>query len=154
MHTVLVEDRTFARQTTAVRRAVVSPTEVEQWLAAALSEIADSLRHRGIVPNGFPFARRHLTPDGQIAVEAGFPLGVPVSTDGTVQSSTLPAGPAAVTIYAGGYDEIEIAYDLIQDWLHRRGVRPAGDAREVFHNPPIRDPEHWLVELVQPYNSG
>lgn len=151
MHTALVETRTFAAQPTAVRRAVLSPAEVADWLSAALCEIADTLRQRGIMPNGFPFARHHPAPGGQITVEAGFPVGLSVATDGTTQASSLPAGSAAVMTYRGPYDKIGTAYDLIADWLRRRGARPAADAWEIYHTPPIGHPDSWRIEIVQPY---
>lgn len=151
MHTALVEARTFAAQPTAVRRAVLSPAEVADWLPVALGELADSLRYRCIVPNGFAFARRHPAADERVLVEAGFPVGIPVATDGTMQASGLPAGPAAVTTYAGPYDKIGTAHDLITDWLRRRGARPAGDAWEIFHAPVLGHPDSSRIEIVQPY---
>ncbi|QNE16973.1 GyrI-like domain-containing protein [Kribbella qitaiheensis] len=153
MRTAVVEDRTVAAQTTAVRRAVLSPADVSDWLLAAFNEIAESLRGYRIVANGFPFTRRRPLPDGRIEIEAGFPVGVPVRTDGTVQCSELPAGPVAVIAYAGPYDEIDRAYDQLGDWLRLRGVRPSGEAWEIYHDPPIGPPANWRVEIVQPCSS-
>jgi effector-binding domain-containing protein len=154
MRTALVEDRTLAQQPTAVRRAILSPAEVAEWRPVALSEIAESLRRGRIVPNGFPFVRRHRGPDGHVYVEAGFPVGTPVVTDGRILASSLPAGPVAVTMYAGPYDGIGAAYDLIADWLRRRGARPCGAAWEVYHDPPIERTDGWRTEIVQPYRPA
>ena len=150
MRTAVVEGRTVAAQTTAVRRAVLSPAEVGEWLLAAFSEIAESLRGYRIMANGFPFTRRRLVPDGRIEIEAGFPVGVPVRTDGTVQCSELPAGPVAVISYTGPYDEIDRAYDLLDEWLQSRGIEPSGDPWEIYHDPPTGNRPNWRVEIVQP----
>jgi effector-binding domain-containing protein len=153
MRTAVVEGRTVATTTTAVRRAVLSPAEVGGWVQAAFSEIAESLRGHRILANGFPFTRRHPTPDGRIEIEAGFPVGVPVRTDGSVQSSELPAGPVAVIVYAGPYDEIDSAYDLVDGWLRRHGAQPSGAPWEIYHDPPIGPTGNWRVEIVQPCST-
>jgi effector-binding domain-containing protein len=151
MHTALIETRTLAAQPTAVRRAVLESTKLTDWLPVALVEIAEALRLRRNAPNGFPFARYHSTTTGLIAVEAGFPLPTRVLTDGLVQASSLPAGPVAVTMYVGPYDRIGTAHDLVRDWLRRRGASPDTEGWEVYHHPPIGDPDNWRTEIVQPY---
>lgn len=154
MSTALVDARTVAAQPTAVRRAVLRPGDVDEWLSETLGEIAESLRLRRIVPNGFPFSRRHPAPDGRVAVEAGFPLALPIAVGSSLQSASLPAGPIAVTAYNGPYEKIDAAYDLIADWLRRRGAEPAGDAWESYHSPPIGRPDAWHTEIVQPYSDA
>jgi GyrI-like small molecule binding protein len=151
MRTALVEDRTFAAQPTAVRRAVLRPDEVADWISVTLRDIAESLRRRQIVPTGFPFSRRHPEPGGLLVVEAGFPLALPVVTDGAIQASELPAGPAAVTTHTGPYDKIGGTYDLIAGWLRQHAAQPTGDAWEIYHSPPIGSPDDWHTELVQPF---
>jgi hypothetical protein len=155
MCTALIEDRTFPAQPTAVRRAVLRPPEVDDWLSVTLGEIAESLRRRRIVPKGFPFSRRHQAPGGLVVVEAGFPLGLPVVTDGATQASELPAGPAAaVTTRMLPYENLSSTYEVIDDWLRQRHARPAGDAWEIYHSPPIGPPAAWHIEIVQPYQPA
>jgi effector-binding domain-containing protein len=151
MQTALIESRTLAAQQTAVRRAILESVTLTDWLPVALLEIAETLRARKVAPNGFPFARYHSTPQGLLAVEAGFPMPTEVPTDGLVQSSSLPAGPVAVMMYSGPYAGIGSARELIADWLRRQDARPEADAWEVYHVPPTGDPDHWRTEIVQPY---
>ncbi|MFC5263192.1 GyrI-like domain-containing protein [Kribbella qitaiheensis] len=151
MHTALIETRTLEAQPTAVRRAVLESTRLTDWLPTALVEVAEALRVRGDMPNGFPFARYQTMPKGVVAVEAGFPMPTPVLTDGLVQASSLPAGPVAVTMYVGQYDGIGTAHDLVRDWLRQRGARPDTEGWEVYHHPPTGDPDNWRTEIVQPY---
>jgi effector-binding domain-containing protein len=152
MHTAEVETRTFAAQPTAVRRAALRPSEITDWLPKALGDIAETLRERHLVPNGFPFSRRRATLNGLVVVEAGFPLALPVTTDGSVQAAVLPAGPVAVTAYTGSYAKIGTAYELIDDWLRRRDGIATDTAWEVYHSPPIGSPDGWHTEIVQPYS--
>jgi effector-binding domain-containing protein len=151
MQTALIESRTLSAQHTAVRRAVLETMTLTDWLPIALLEIAETLRTRKVAPNGFPFARYHPTPEGFLAVEAGFPMPTKVVTDGLVQASSLPDGPAAVMMYSGPYAGIGSARELIADWLRRQNARPETDAWEVYHVPPTGDPDNWRTEIVQPY---
>ncbi|TDU83793.1 GyrI-like small molecule binding protein [Kribbella voronezhensis] len=151
MHTALIDNRTLAAQPTAVRRTVLRPGEAAVWISMTLREIAEALRCRRIVPSGFPFSRRHPAPDGMVVVEAGFPLALPVVTDGATQACELPAGPVAVTTHHGPYDKIDATHDLIADWLREHGARPAGDPWEIYHSPPIGSPDDWHTEIVQPF---
>jgi len=151
MHTALIESRTLNAELTAVRRAVLETTTLTDWLSVTLLEIAETLRARRVTPNGFPFARYHATPDGLLAVEAGFPMPTKVPTDGQMQASSLPAGPVAVMMYSGPYAGIGSAHELVVDWLRRQGARPEGDGWEVYHVPPTGEPDNWRTEIVQPY---
>ncbi|GAA0927618.1 hypothetical protein GCM10009554_08650 [Kribbella koreensis] len=152
MHTAVIETRTLAAQPTVVRRATLPPSEVTGWLPLALGDIAEWLRHRRIVPCGFPFSRRHQAADGLVVVEAGFPVTLPVAPNGLALPSELPAGPVVVTAYSGPYRKIGTAYDLIEDWLRRHHDRATGDAWEIYHSPPIGCPDEWHPEIVQPYS--
>ena len=154
MHTAVVEARTFAAQPTVVRRTVLRPAQVDQWVSVALGELAELLRRRKVVPSGFPFSRRYRMPSGQVVVEAGFPLAIPVIRDTTGQPSWLPAGPVAVTAYDGPYDGIGTAYSLVDDWLCRQGAKASGAAWEVYHSPPIGSPDGWHPEIIQPYSDA
>jgi GyrI-like small molecule binding protein len=154
MRTAVVEARTFAAQLTVVRRTALRPALVDGWVSATLGELAELLRRRRMLPSGFPFSRRYRMSSGQVVVEAGFPLAIPVIRNSTCQPSWLPAGPVAVTTYDGPYDQIGTAYDLVDGWLRRQGARTSGPAWEVYHSPPIGSPDGWHPEIIQPYSDA
>ena len=52
--------------------------------------------------------------------------------------------------YAGPYDEIDRAYDMLDDWLQDHGIEPSGDPWEIYHDPPIGRRANWRVEIMQP----
>lgn len=151
MHTLEIEARTIAAQPTVVRRAVIPVEHLTEWIATTLRELADDLRCRDVVPVGFPFARHHLEGDGLLAVEAGFPISTPASCAGLGIRSELPAGPVAIARYDGPYEKLPAARSNILEWLRRHGEGPSGDVWEIYHAPPIGDPDTWRVELVQPF---
>src|SRR6266576_3653885 len=88
-------------QPTAVRRAVLSPDQLMDWVPRACTDVASYLYHHGIAPSGYAYARSHLLRDDLIRVEAGFPIAAPITTANLVEPSTLPGGPALVEWYTG-----------------------------------------------------
>lgn len=154
MRTAVIETRRLAEQPTAVRRATMTVAEMPAWFAQAYGEVAEFLRRRDITPAGFPFARYHLRPGGRFDVEAGFPVAEPVTTDGATQPSTLPGGPAAVTVHVGSYDHLGSTYESVAEWLRLRCATPSSDAWEIYHDPPAGDATTWHTEIVQPYHPA
>jgi hypothetical protein len=49
---------------------------------------------------------------------------------------------------------IDGAYEVIADWLTVHHARPAGDACEIYHSPPIGSPDAWHIEIVQPFQPA
>ncbi|GAA1648252.1 hypothetical protein GCM10009744_44530 [Kribbella alba] len=151
MQTAVIETRILAAQPTAVRRAVLRPAELTSWFVGAFGEVSEFLRRRGVRAYGFPFARFHTWTEGRLEVEAGFPVAVPVVSDGQAQAAVLPPGPVAVTLYVGPGDKTGSAYELLADWFQAHGGTPVGDAWEIYHHPPTGEPTHRRIEIVQPY---
>ena len=46
--------------------------------------------------------------------------------EGDVLAETLPGGPAAVTIHAGPYDQLQAAYAALEEWIVTNGFRATG----------------------------
>ncbi|HEU4947199.1 MAG TPA: GyrI-like domain-containing protein [Kribbella sp.] len=154
MRTEEIETRTLEEQPTAVRRATLAPEEMPNWFSTAYGEIASFLGRHGVRPAGMPFARYHRRSDGRFDTEAGFPIAAPVTGDGMTEASTLPGGPAAVTLYRGPYDGLAAAYEQLEDWLRTQGGIPDGDPWEVYFDPPTGDPADWRTEVIQPYRPA
>ncbi|WP_405064896.1 GyrI-like domain-containing protein [Kribbella sp. NBC_01510] len=154
MRTALIEARVLAEQPTVVQRGTMTATHMAAWFPKAYGEVAEFLRLRGIAPTGYPFARYHLKPGGHFDVEAGFPVAEPVSPDGITQPSSLPGGPAAVTVHVGPYDRLGSTYEALTEWLRLRGATPAGDPWEIYEDPPEGDAATWRTEVVQPYHPA
>jgi effector-binding domain-containing protein len=153
MQTEHPQPRTVAEQPTAVRRATLSPHELAGWFAAAYGEIAGYLGNHGLTAQGYPFARYHVRPDGRFDVEAGFPVAATIAGNGSVQPSSLPAGEVVTAWHAGPYDEVGKTYASLAGWLAEHRAEQAGDAWEIYHDPPTGEPSSWLTEVVQPFTT-
>lgn len=146
------DSRTVCEQPTAVVRGIVHRKDLGRWFGGAFDQVAAYLLHHGIAPQGFPFARYHVCPDGTFDVEAGFPVGNGIDGDGKVMPSSLPGGRVVVAWHIGPYDELGEAYQSVDEWLKAaHGVR-TGDSWEVYHDPPTGDPHFWRTEVIQPFD--
>ncbi len=144
------QPRILAEQATAVRRTVLVPAQLTDFVPRACAEVATYLFRRGIPPSGYPFARGHRVHDDLIEVEAGFPVAAPIAGSGLVRPSTLPAGPAVVEKYKGAHEKIGPARQAIDDWLQTEGADRDGDSWEIYHDLPTCDDLGGRIEVVQP----
>jgi effector-binding domain-containing protein len=155
IRTYEITSRELVARHTAVVRGEMPAGELAAWLAGVYLTVQEYLTGSGAEPTGPPFARYTFLRD-QVAVEAGFPVAGEISGDDLVAPSMLPAGPAAVTTHVGPYEELEVAYRAVRDWLAGRGLTPAGPHWEVYLTDPNTepDPAHWRTDLVVPYRDA
>ena len=155
MRTYQIEQQELAEQVTAVLRATVRVGDIAAFVGRAFGTVAQVLATQGRSPAGPPFARYHRVAQAEFDVEAGFPAGEAVTPVGEVSISSLPAGPVAVLIYVGPYDEMEPAYDALAQWIVDRGGHPTGDPWEVYLSDPAQEPDpgKWRTEIVMPFGT-
>jgi effector-binding domain-containing protein len=87
-----------------------------------------------------------------VDVEAGFPVAVPVRSDGTVQAGALPAGRVVQADHLGSYDSLRETYEAIERWMGEHGLEPADEMWEVYLSGPETDsdPASWRTHVVWP----
>ena len=111
--------------TTAVIHGVVPMAEIADFFDRSFSELATVLDRQGIAPTGPAYAR-YAGPPGETAdLEVGFPVRDSVAPEGQVHPSSLPAGPAARLVHAGGYDQLGEAWGRLGAWIAGQGRRGA-----------------------------
>ncbi|HEY3560602.1 MAG TPA: hypothetical protein VGL05_24220 [Kribbella sp.] len=142
--------RALTEQPTAVRRAVLVPEQLTDWVPSACAVVAEHLRHHGIAPTGFPFARCHALPDGLIEAEAGFPVGAPIADSAVAQPSTLPGGAVVAIWHTDPDEKLALTYQAVEDWLQKEGAVPTGDSWEIYHDLPTCDDVGTRIEIIQP----
>jgi effector-binding domain-containing protein len=55
-----------------------------------------------------------------------------------------------VAWHVGTYEQLGEAYRALDDWLENEHGARAGDAWEVYHDPPNRT-QRWRTEVIQPF---
>jgi effector-binding domain-containing protein len=152
-----IEERTLTDQPTMVVSGKVKLEDIPAFLGRVYTTVERQVHESGAHVIGAPFARyRALDPEyREFEIEAGVPVLIAAPGHGEVHASSLPGGPAAVTVHIGPYERMEPAYRAIEDWLKERGAEPTGPAWEVYHTDPDEqpDPAAWHTEIVQPFRG-
>jgi effector-binding domain-containing protein len=142
-----VERTSLPEQHTLVVRSTVSPAEIPAFMGAAFGRVSEVARADGMPISGPPFARVRPEDDGALTLEAGFPVGGVVLGQGDVKASHLPGGPVLRTTHLGDYAGTSRAYQALADYASEHGLRPAGDAWEVYLSEPDDAVPRTLVIL-------
>lgn len=147
-----------AQPVATVTRTVTLETMSE--VADAIPPLLDWLAARGQAPSGPPFWR-YLVIDmaGDLVVQAGVPVAVPVDGDEHVRPDVLPAGDYLTTVHVGPYDGLMKATGDLLDHAAAEGLTfdhhpsDAGDVwisrLEWYETNPVEepDPARWVTRL-------
>jgi AraC family transcriptional regulator len=134
-----------------IRRSIPRP-ELRPMLAECFGKLFAHGAKSGLPIAGWPVARYLSVGPGLWTVEAAMPLAMPASGQGEMQSGTLPAGPVAVGIHAGPYEQLPETYAAIEQWMQANGARAAGAPWESYVTDPGQhpDPADWRTEVYWP----
>jgi effector-binding domain-containing protein len=135
---------------TAVIHGVVPMAEIADFFDRSFFELATVLDGQGIAPTGPAFAR-YASPPGETAdLEVGFPVREPLTPEGSVCPSSLPAGRVARLVHAGGYGELGESWGRLGAWIAEQGLTPGAELWEVYVTEPNpdMDPTDLRTELV------
>ncbi len=153
-----IEQRTLAEQPTLVMRTKATVDGIPAFLGAAYTSTAEHAAACGCQVVGPPLARYEMlnNPEGEFAIEAGFPVSAPVHGTDQMEAATLPGGAAAAAWHIGPYDTMEPTYAAVSAWIEERGGVPNEAPWEIYHSDPTAepDPTTWTTEVVQPYLTG
>ena len=87
-----IRSETRRDQPTAVMVAILSASEIGDWMPQAFESIFNYLSAKAAPAVGPPFARYHRLDDSHFEVEAGFPLVEAVEGDGIIRPRRFRAG--------------------------------------------------------------
>jgi effector-binding domain-containing protein len=65
---------------------------------------------------------RMIDMTGELKIELGVPVGVPVTASGRIQPGVLPQGRYAVLRHTGPYDGLVASNAALQEWAHEHEV--------------------------------
>jgi effector-binding domain-containing protein len=153
-----VEER--AEQTYVGIRSQVPMSEFGNVIPQSLDEIFGWLKEQGIEPAGAPLMRYYvINMDSNMDIELGVPVATPVSGNGRIQATSLPAGRYAALTYTGDSNGIAGNKALLE-WVQEKGLTldtydsPDGDGFggrvEFFLTDPDEEPnmDNWQTEVA------
>jgi effector-binding domain-containing protein len=138
-------------------RAKASMVELDAVLPPMFDGIFTWLSSKGATPAGAPFIRYIVIDmDAELDFEVGLPVETSIPGDERFSSGMLPAGPYAVTVHTGPYDELVAATGWLLQWAEEHGVKWQADGDtwasrlEWYLTDPQEEPnpERWQTELA------
>ncbi len=141
---------TLDSQTTAVVAGTVKMAEIGSFFERAFCSVAEALAKQGVAPAGAPFSYYPRMPTDTIDVEVGMVTDRPVTPEGEVVASELPAGEVAHATYVGSYEGLGAAYGQLAEWIAAQGRLPAVGMWEVYLTGPETDSAQMRTDLFWP----
>ncbi len=101
---------------------------------------------------GPPFAVYHDYDQQTCDMECGFPTVKPEKGEGNIVSSSVPGGKCVMATHIGPYEKIMETYQLIQEYMHKEGLRQKKVMWERYLNDPatVKDQNELVTEIYWP----
>ena len=153
------EIRDLATQPTVAVRVTRTFDDLPAAFPELLPRVMGRAAELGGVIAGPPYARYHGMGEGQVDIEIGAPVLAAAASlpplaevaPGEVGASALPAGPAAVIVHVGPYDQVGASWAMADDWLRESGHRAAGAGWESYvDDPGVVPPSQLRTEIILP----
>jgi len=152
MPTISVTRQHFAGQPILLIRRRIARHELQSMLSDCFGKLFGHGHKAGLAIAGWPVARYLSVGPGLWTVEAAMPLASAAAGDGEMEAGSLPAGPVAVGVHAGPYEELPGTYAAIEQWMTDQGLKAAGAPWESYVTDPGQhpDPADWKTEVYWP----
>ena len=152
MPTLSITRQERAAQPILFIRRRVARAELQGMLAECFGKLFGHAQRAGLPIAGFPLARYVSTGPGLWTVEAAVPLAAPAAGEEDMQPGTLPAGPVALGVHAGPYDDLADTNAAVERWIESNGYRVAGAPWEWYVTDPgeYPNPADWRTEVYWP----
>jgi AraC family transcriptional regulator len=133
----------------------VPRSELQPMLGECFGKLFTHGHQAGLPIAGWPIARYLSTGPGLWTVQAIMPLVTAVPSEGEMQSGALPAGPVALAVHAGHYDQLQETYVALERWIETNGFKAAGAPWESYVTDPGEhpDPADWRTEIYWPLSG-
>jgi len=152
MPTLSIERREIAAQNILFVRLRVARNEISNAIGEGLGKAFPYSQRLGLAIAGRPFTRYLSTGPGLYSIDVGMPVATAATGEGAVESGTLPAGPVAVAMHGGPYDQLSETYAELERWVEANGYRVGGAPWESYITDPADhpDPQDWRTEVYWP----
>lgn len=146
-----IEVKDVPEQHLAVIRGRTRFPQLSAWLDEAYEELYRFIEERGAERTGSPFAVIPEPSEGEMEVEAAWPMNAPVEGAGRVDTETRPAFRALASLHRGRYEDLPRIYGALWSAIRHEAIEAAGNPREVYlTNPHETDPSENLTEVLWP----
>ncbi|GAA1890638.1 GyrI-like domain-containing protein [Asanoa iriomotensis] len=147
-----------AQDYVAIKRTVTMSSIAD--IADRFPDVFAFLAERGVAPAGAPFLKYNVIDmEGELEIEAGVPVRMPVGGSGEIFPAVLPAGRYLTVTHVGHPDGLLDVTGNFLGWAHERDLEfdhhdsPSGDVwhcrLEIYHSNPAEVAiDKWETELA------
>ena len=135
-------------QATASIRTRTSVSELSVVMGQTFGKLMEYLGKAGAQPAGPPFAAYYNMDMEDLDVEIGFPVNEAVKGEGEIEGKEIPGGKFASCLYTGPYENFELPYNALSEWLQEQGKQGAGISYEFYLNDPENTPPDQLQTQI------
>ena len=152
MPTLSITRQERAAQPILLIRRRIARSELQSMLAECFGRLYAHGQKAGLAIAGYPLARYVSAGPGLWTVEAAMPLAAPAPGEGEMQAGSLPAGPVAMGVHAGPYEQLPETSAAIERWIEANGYQVGGAPWEWYVTDPAEhpDPADWRTEVYWP----
>ena len=134
----------------AAHRTTTTFSQIFNEIPAGFGAVMGALGVAGIDPVGVPFTLYYQAPDGDTVGDIA--MCVPIASNNSsapgLKTIEIAAHTTASVLHSGSYDDMGESYANISTWIHERGHRIVGPAREVYLNSPAEVAEDELLTEI------
>ncbi len=148
----LEEINTPAFQALSILDTAAVMSEIGPVLQKAYGEMGQLIQQSQLQISGAPLAW-YFTEGAPFVLEAAIPVNkAPATTTGRIKWKSIPAGKAVVVHYYGPYEETQLAYKKIQEWLKANNKKARGASYDVYMDDPMSKKSMYEVrtDIIQP----
>lgn len=128
--------------------------QLPQVLGQTFDLIYQYLQEIGERPVEAAYAAYYNLDMNDLDIEAGFITAQPLPGRGEIQSSEIPGGKRASTLYKGPYSQMEPVYKAFSEWMAANNCVPTGVVYELYYNDLSQVPEsELLTKIIFPLQS-
>jgi AraC-like DNA-binding protein/effector-binding domain-containing protein len=133
-------------------RRRIAPSQLQATLGECFGKLFAYGARAGLPIAGWPLCRYVSTGLGLWTIEPSMPVATAVTGEGEMQPGLLPAGPVALGIHAGEYENLADTNAAIEKWIEANGFEAQGWAWEQYVTDPGQhpDPKDWRTEVYWP----
>ncbi|WP_283410763.1 GyrI-like domain-containing protein [Anoxynatronum buryatiense] len=104
----------------------------------------------GLLFSGGPFVCFHNVDLANLDVEMGFPVAKPMTGEGDIGGSVIPARKVVTGIFLGAYTDTDPLMMEILQWIAAQGYEQQGGIYHYYLNDENRSESELLTQMVVP----
>jgi AraC family transcriptional regulator len=155
MTTISVARQQYAGQHILLIRRKIPRPDLQGMLSECFGKLYGHGQKAGLPIAGWPVARYLSVGPGLWTVEAAMPLAIAATAEGEMEPGMLPAGPVALGIHGGPFEQLPQTYAAIEKWMEANGESAGGAPWESYVTDPAQhpDPADWRTEVYWPLQA-